>query len=115
MSAPLFINQQTTEATDTESKETLLLFLCSCARTRRAWVSETSEATVPTGLPQGLAAVMPQVIFAFVTSAATGISTQRSDESLTAKRYESVLDILASDSNILSSYIALLQEKLDGA
>lgn len=98
----------TTEATDVETKEALLLFLCLCARTRRASHDGGTEAA-PTGLPQGLAAVMPQAIFASLTA-----DWQQAEESLAAKRYESVLDILASDSSILSAYLALLLDKLDG-
>jgi hypothetical protein len=53
---------------------------------------------------------MPQAIFASLTA-----DWQQAEESLAAKRYESVLDILASDSSILSAYLALLLDKLDGA
>jgi phosphatidylserine synthase len=102
-------DQQTTEATDVETKETLLLFLCLCARTRRASHNGGGNEEAPTGLPPGLAAVMPLAIFASLTA-----DWQQAEESLAATRYDSVLDILASDSSILSAYLALLLDKLDG-
>lgn len=52
---------------------------------------------------------MPQAIFASLTA-----DWQQAEESLAATRYDSVLDILASDSSILSAYLALLLDKLDG-
>ena len=76
--------------------------------TRWVWLGPDERGGYPSG-PKRVSELKPP-------PRTPGIgATQRSDESLTAKRYESVLDILASDSNILSSYIALLQEKLDGA
>src|SRR5690606_357440 len=79
-------DQQTTEATDVETKETLLLFLCLCARTRQASHNGGGNEAAPTGLPPGLAAVMPQAIFASLTA-----DWQQAEESLAATRYDSVL------------------------